>query len=124
MRSSKGRRLSRYHAPSRFHRRLVSSLQRAGPRVPPTCRPSAGLAPAAPAWRRPQPYRGTPPRGAGTATHVFGHIRTRPRALLLAGRERWHLSVVGSPKTVPVIGLRWGVVRDFARPRLPTSTLN
>jgi hypothetical protein len=31
------------------------------------------------------------------------------------GRERWHLSVVGSPKTVPVMGLSWGVARDFAR---------
>ena len=29
------------------------------------------------------------------------------------GRERWHLSVVGSPKTVPVMGLSWGVARDL-----------
>jgi hypothetical protein len=123
MPSPRARWLSRNPAPGRYRCRLARSQQRADPRVPPTCRPSAGLALAGPMWKRLRPGRDTPPRGAGTAANVFGHARTR--ALLLAGRERWHLSVVGSPKTVPVMGLSWGVARHFARPqRAATSTPN
>ncbi len=94
--------------PGRLARRRACSRWAADPPNPPTCRPCAALAPAAPAWQHLRPGLCTLPPRRRHITACLREYSNSGMALLLPGRERWCLSVVGEPKSVPVIRLKLG----------------